>query len=515
MGPVVLLILDGWGLAPKNKANAIEFAHKPNFDYLWKHYPHTQLMAHGKYVGLPNNQVGNSEAGHMNIGGGRIIKQDSVLISEAIADGRFYKNTAINNVIEVVNKNKSRLHLMGLVSDNESPHVDLDHLYALVDLAYMRGVKDVFLHLFTDGRDSKQFATIKIINNILQRVEGQAKVVSLIGRYYSMDRGKNWDRTEKTYECLVSGKGLFFKEPHDALTHAYNQNKTDEYIEPTIIASTKAEGLETRIKNHDGVIFFNLRSDRARQLTKPFVQTDFNKKNPGSFVRKHILKNIAFCTLTDFGPDLDSIDSAFPSADIRYTLPIILSQKKQLYMAETEKYAHVTYFINGGYADKVDGEDRLHIHSDVIMSYATKPGMKVEELTQKVVSFLQKKQYDFITLNFANPDMVGHTGDFNATVKAIEAVDECLGIIYQEVLKQEGTLIVTADHGNAEKMIDLETNEIWGGHTTNPVPFMLVCNNAQKIKLRSGVLGDIAPTIYEIMKITELPSMLNKSLILK
>ncbi|KKR07044.1 MAG: 2,3-bisphosphoglycerate-independent phosphoglycerate mutase [Parcubacteria group bacterium GW2011_GWC2_39_14] len=514
MVPVVLLILDGWGIAKKNKGNAIELAHKPYFDRLWHEYPHAQLKAHGKYVGLPDDQVGNSEAGHLNIGAGRIIKQDSVLIFEAIAEGRFPKNLALNSTLQNVITNKSELHLMGLVSEEESPHSSLDHLYALVDLAYVRGVKNIHLHLFTDGRDSRQFATINIIDKIIARIDGQARLSTLIGRYYAMDRGKNWDRTEKAFRCLVQGQGLVFRSSHEALLHAYNQKKTDEYIEPSIIATDKKTVKDSRIKDNDAVIFFNLRSDRARQLTKSFVQDKFNKLNPNAFVRGPMLKNLTFCTLTDFGPDLDDIKTVFPSADIKNTLPMILKNHKQVYLAETEKYAHMTYFINGGYSEKVDSEGRLQIVSDNIMSYADRPVMKVNELTSAVKDFLKQK-YAFIAVNFANPDMVGHTGNLQSTIKAIEDVDKCLGRIADAVLKKKGVLIVTADHGNAEKMIDLETNEVWAGHTTNPVPFIIVSNKKIKKLRPDGVLGDIAPTIYDLLEIKSLPTELNNSLIKK
>jgi len=510
MAPLVLLILDGWGIAPKNKGNAIELAHKPNFDSIWHRYPHTKLKAHGQFVGLPTNQVGNSEAGHMNIGAGRIVKQDSVLISEAIADGRFQKNMALNQAIQAAINNKSDLHLMGLVSEEESPHSSLDHLYALIDLAYVRGAKNIYLHLFTDGRDSRQFATINIINKIIEKIDGQARIVSLIGRYYAMDRGKTWERTEKAYKCLVSGGGLVFADAHEALLHAYNQNKTDEYIEPTTIAKDQREIKETRIKDNDAVIFFNLRSDRARQLAKPFVQKFFNKENANAFNRGAMLKNLTFCTLTDFGPDFDNVLTAFPSGVIKNTLPMLLSPLKQVYVAETEKYAHMTYFINGGYADKVDQEERVHIQSDKIMSYADKPEMKVKEITHAVRNFIRNR-YDFIAVNFANADMVGHTGNLKATISAIEAIDKCLGELERTVLKAKGTLIVTADHGNAEKMIDLKTNEIWAGHTTNPVPFIVITERKLK-RLKEGVLGSIAPTIYDLLGLKIPAKVLNDSL---
>lgn len=497
MTPLVLLILDGWGIAPKHAGNAIELARKPNFDQLWKEFPHTQLKAHGKYVGLPASQVGNSESGHMNIGAGQKIEQDAVRISEAITDKRFQKNTALLQTIKHVKQNNSRLHLMGVVSDGESPHSCLEHLYALVDLAHTQKVKNIFLHLFTDGRDSPQFSAIKILDELFHKINGKAELASLIGRFYAMDRSKNWPRTKKAYEALTDARGDCFETYEQAVTRAYNQGATDEYVEPAILCQKK----ESRIQDNDGVIFFNLRSDRARQLTKCFVQKDFNQQNPGSFKRGTVLKNTSFCALTDFGPDLDSILTAFPSADIENTLPIILRHKKQAYIAETEKYAHMTYFINGGYADPVNGEKRKRIDSKKIKSYATKPDMRAYGLTKEVRRFLQIKKFDFVAVNLANPDMVGHTGDLKATVRAIEHCDKNILEIAKLVAKRNGTLIITADHGNAETMLDLKTNEIYPRHTTNPVPFILVNKKLQKQKLQEGILGNIAPTIYKIMDI--------------
>jgi 2,3-bisphosphoglycerate-independent phosphoglycerate mutase len=511
--PVVLLILDGWGIAQKSRGNAVEIAKRPVTRGFWKKYPHTTLKAHGQYVGLPKGLVGNSEAGHINIGAGRLIKQDSVLISDAIKDGRFEKNLAINQTVEHVIKKDSALHVMGLISDGDSPHSSLDHLYSIVDLAYVKGVKKIYLHLITDGRDSEQFVAIKIISNVMKQINGQAELVSVIGRYYAMDRGKNWDRTKKAFDCLVKAKGAIFEDSQSALLHGYNQKITDEYIEPSIIAKNKTEANKTRIKSNDGIIFFNLRSDRARQLAKTFVQPQFNKMNRYSFRRGVVLKNVKFCALTDFGPDLDSILTAFPAPDLKDTLPIVLQNFTQVYMSETEKYAHVTYFINGGYADKIDGEARIHMRSKKIKSYSTQPEMNAEEITTNVNIFLEQDKYDFVCVNFANPDMVGHSGDLKATVKAIEIVDKCVGQIAEIVLRRKGALIVTSDHGNSEKMIDLKTDEVWGGHTTNEVPFMLVCEKLKKKKLKKGSLADIAPTVYDLFGIKDVSKKINKSLI--
>lgn len=510
--PITLLVLDGWGIAPESPGNAIELARKPNFDKLWEKYPHTQLLAHGRYVGLPDNQIGNSEAGHMNIGAGRRVEQDSVLISEAIRDGRFEKNLALNQTVNFAIKNNSSLHLLGMVSEKDSPHSSLDHLYALVDMAHRKGAHKIYLQLITDGRDSPQFSALKILDEVLKNIYGKAAITSILGRFYAMDRGKNWQRIKKAYDCLTLGRGQCFRDYRDAILHAYNQNITDEYIEPTVISNKARQVKDSRIKDGDSIIFFNLRSDRARQLTKCFIQKDFNKLNPGAFRRAVALKNIVFCAFTDFGPDLGSIRTAFPSADIKNTLPMLLKDKKQVYIAETEKYAHVTYFINGGYADPVNGEERVRIPSLRVNSYAEKPEMCVYKITQKVLGFISKK-YDFVAANFANPDMVGHSGNLKATIKAIEHVDICLGRIAEAVLRQKGILIVTADHGNAEMMLDLKTDEIWSGHTTDPVPFVLVDNEHAGEKLRHGRLSDIAPTIYRLFGLKTIPKKLDSGLL--
>lgn len=515
-GPVVLLILDGWGLASANKGNAIELAKKPHFDYYWKNFPHTKLKAHGKYVGVPAGQVGNSEAGHVNIGAGRVIMDDAVQISDDIKLDKLKKNLAINQTIDHVKENKSSLHLMGLAPDGYSPHGDVNHLCALVDIAYNKGVRKIYMHLFTDGRDSPQFAAIRIMENIENCVKGHAKIASLIGRFYAMDRGKNWQRIEKAYDCLTGSSCKKYKTYSEALLHSYNQGVTDEYIEPVVVCERTQRDGHCRIKDNDGIIFFNLRSDRARQLSKCFVQEKFNQLNPGAFKRKKFAKNLVFCALTDFGPDLDSILTAYPSADLKFTIPHILNDKKQIYIAETEKYAHVTYFMNGGYADPQFGEDRLRIPSPRIKSYAQKPEMSVYKITKKVKQLVNQDKYDFYAINFANPDMVGHTGDLKKTIEAIEHVDNCLHELTSLILKKKGAIMITADHGNAEKMIDLQTNEIWAEHTTNPVPFILVDNERKGVKLRKNSikLANILATICDIFEVKDVPKIIEKSIII-
>jgi 2,3-bisphosphoglycerate-independent phosphoglycerate mutase len=513
-GPLVLLILDGWGIAPKSRGNAIELAKKPYFDKYWDKYPHTELFAHGKHVGVPANQVGNSEAGHINIGAGRMVLDDVVEISRDIDEGRFEKNLAINQTVEHVQKNNSKLHVMGLISDGQSPHASMKHLYSIIDLVHKKGIKKVYLHLFTDGRDSPPMSSLKIFKQIKNKVGVKADIVTVIGRFYAMDRNKHWERTEKAYDCLIGKKFLHFNDYEDAVIHSYNKKVTDEFIEPAVVCQSKEKCTNTRINHNDGVIFFNSRSDRARQIAKCFVQKDFNIKNKKGFIRKKILKNVAFCALTDFGPDLDHILTAYPSADLKETLPMILEHKTQLYIAETEKYAHMTYFISGGYADAVNGEDRMNIASPKVKNYASKPEMSVYKITKNVTKVINQGKYEFIAINFANPDMVGHTGNLKAVVEAIEHCDKCIKDLANAVRKKNGTLIITADHGNAERMLDEKTNEVWTSHTTNKVPFVIVNENLRGLKLqKSGTLGHIAPTIYDLYNLKNNSKILNKSLI--
>lgn len=514
--PTVLLILDGWGIAKPSPANAIEQAKKPNFDDCWKNYPHTKLQASGSFVGLPATQFGNSEAGHMNIGAGRIVDQDAVYISKEINTGRFFKNPAFTAAYKHLVKNNSDLHIMGMLSNGQSAHSDPDHLLALISWSRLKKIKNVYIHLFTDGRDSPPHSALKSVEALMRTLRNKESktarsgewIATITGRFYAMDRKKDWSRTEKAYNAMVLAKGINAKSPQEAITQSYNRGETDEFIMPYVI---KRNGKPiAKIKDNDVVIFFNLRSDRARQLAKPFVQKDFDKMNQGGFKRKKVLKNLAFVALTDFGPDLNSILTAYPSVDLLGTLPMVLGKKKQLYIAEKEKYAHVTYFFNGGYANPVAFEDRIEIPSLDIASYDLKPEMSVNELTSRVLKELDK--YNFICINFANPDMVGHTGNIKACVKAIEACDKCLGKIKKAVLEKQGTLIITSDHGNADKMLDLETGEMYTEHTDNPVPFIIVNSVNKKIKLKSGKLGDIAPTILKLFKMNKTKEMKGKAL---
>lgn len=519
--PLILIILDGWGLTGPNKGNAVFLSRTSIMDKLSKEYPFTKLCASGQCVGLPKGQVGNSEAGHMNIGAGRLVKQDAAIISESIMNGTFFKNAAFMEAIRHVKKQNSKLHIMGMLSGKSSPHSDPAHIAALVSLAKKSGIKDIFLHLFTDGRDSPQYASLKLIEDLKKQINGDGFIATIMGRFYAMDRKKKWERTERAYNALVLGEGKISESPEAAITESYNRGESDEFIEPYIMlipedgAGAKKENKAPRIDDKDSVIFFNLRSDRARQLAKVFVQKDFNEKNPGAFKRNKILTNLHFVAMTDFGPDLDSILTAYPSADLKETLPISLKELSQLYIAESEKYAHVTYFFNGGYADPVNGEDRMQIPSPDVRSYDETPAMSSDRLTEVVLENLKNKKYDFTLLNFAAPDMVGHTGNLAAGIKCCEAVDKNVGKITEVYLSAAGTIVITADHGNIEEMINLKTDEIITEHSTNLVPFVLVNNKLKnKIKLKQeGVLGDIAPTILNLLGIDKPKEMTGRSLI--
>ncbi|OIO46816.1 MAG: phosphoglycerate mutase (2,3-diphosphoglycerate-independent) [Parcubacteria group bacterium CG1_02_37_51] len=507
--PLVLAILDGWGLSKPNKGNAITLAKTPNFDRFWKEYSHTKLKASGKDVGLPRNQFGNSEAGHLNLGAGRVVKQDSLLINNAIDKGRFSKNSAFLSAIRHVKTNKSTMHLMGLLSGSESAHAERKHIFALLDLLAREKVGKICIHLFTDGRDAPQHAAINFINDLTLGFKNGEQIVSIMGRFYAMDRNKHWERTEEAYDLLTLGQGHLTTSAKEAIIQAYNRNETDEFLKPTAIAKDK-KTVET-INTNDVIIFYNLRSDRGRQLAKCFVQADFNKMNLGSFKRKKVLKNIRFVAMTDFGPDLGDILSAYPSEDIKDTLPMALKDLRQLYISESEKFAHVTYFFNGGYADHVGGESRLMIPSPNVRSYAEKPEMSIVEMTKELVKYIKTDSFDFICVNYPNPDMVGHTGNLQAGIKAVEAVDQYLAILYDEIKKKNGTLMIVADHGNIEEMIDLETGEIDTEHSANLVPLIIV--SSHKYRLITGALANVAPTILEILELPKGKLMTAKSLI--
>ncbi len=507
--PMVLVVFDGWGVAPPSQYNAIFLARTPVMDSLYAQYPNTTLEASGEAVGLLPGQDGNSEAGHMNIGAGRVVPQDVLRISKSIQDGTFFRNPAFKEAVQHVKRNHSRLHVMGVITDWHSAHANPEHLRALLDFARKEGVKEVYLHLFTDGRDTPPYAGKKFVQDLQSQLQEHERIATVMGRLY-LDRKKDWSRTNKAYHALVIGEGLQASDPVEAVEEGYQRGETDEYIMPTVICR---EGrMLPRIGDKDAVIFFNLRSDRARQLTKPFVQKRFNALNPGAFKRKRVLKDLTFVAMTDFGPDLGDTLSAFPSPDVRMTLPMVLKDLVQYYIAETEKYAHMTYFFNGGYANPVGGERRVHVESPRVHTYEAVPEMAAREITHVVLETLQYDIADFIGINYANADMLAHTGNLAATIKAVETLDSCLGKIVEAVRKRNGAVVITGDHGNAEHMYNAKTGQADTEHSNHPVPFIIVSEDCRQRKVQKGVLGDVAPTILEILEIEKPSEMTGKSL---
>ena len=511
--PTLLIILDGYGLAAPSKYNAVTLSKRPTLDRLFELYPHTQLGATGADVGLEDNKMSGSEAGHMNIGAGRIVQQDSYFITESIADGSFFTNPVLIGAVHHVRDCGSTLHVMGLMGDYDSPHSDPDHFRAVLKLAKKNGIKEVFCHLFTDGRDSYPKSAKIHLGHFqdIMREEGIGRIATLSGRFYAMDRSKNWDRLARAYDAIAFSKGEKAASPEEAIEKAYVAGLTDEYLLPTVIYDNDKP--IAKIENDDSMIFFNLRSDRARQFTKLFVACSKNCLVNDDMPEMKRVDNLYFAALTNFGPDLD-VHTVWQGHTLAGTLPMALGNLKQFYIAETEKFAHITYFLNGGYADPVNGEDRTMIPSPKIDSYARIPQMAVAKITQNLMNHLQKSDYDFYAVNFANADMVGHTGDLAATVKACSILDEQIKILSKEILRRGGNMLITADHGNAEVMFDEVSEQPNTFHTKNPVPFLLVSDRFKKQKLASaGVLGNIAPTILEILEIEKLQVMKQGSLL--
>lgn len=513
--PTVLIILDGWGMASKSKKNAIALAKTPTLEKLFEIYPSTKLGATGEAVGLEKDKMSGSESGHMNIGAGRIAYQDSYFISKSIADGSFFKNSVLLEAIKNTQKNNSQFHLMGLMGSADSPHSDPQHFRAILKLAKKSGLKEVYCHLFTDGRDSFPRSArehLVVFKKIMQE-EKIGKICTLSGRFYAMDRAKNWNRLIKAYEAIAFSQGEIVYSAEEAIEKAYKSGLSDEYLLPTIILDEENKSVKLRKK--DSLVFFNLRSDRARQFTKLFVNYNVSSPNYNEIPEVKKVEDLHFSALTNFGPDLN-IHTIWNGQTIAKTLPVALGKSKQLYLAETEKFAHITYFFNGGFSQSVNNEDRFFIPSPKIDSYAKMPQMSAVPITAYILENLRKNNYDFYAVNFANADMVGHTGDLGATVKACEILDKQIKDIVKEVLKREGNLIITADHGNAEDMLNEKTNQPNTFHTKNPVPFLLIGEKLKNIKLRKeGILGNIAPTILDILNLEKPAEMKKESLILK
>lgn len=511
--PIVLVILDGYGRGPENAANAILKAKKPNIDFIEKNYPMTNLQASGIAAGIPWGEEGNSEIGHLNLGTGRIVYQYLPRITFAIRDDSFFKNPELLNAAKHVKKNNSSFHIIGLISQG-NVHSYIDHLYALLDFAKNENVRSVFIHAFTDGRDAPPMDSLNFyekVKNKLERDYPFAKIVDIVGRHFAMDRDNKWDKTEKAYRLLTESQGEFFNDIKSAIKFDYDKNLTDEFIEPKIIESKP-------IKNNDAVVFLNFREDSARQITKAFVEEKFER-----FERKKI-ENLYFATMTRYEKGLP-IHVLFEPLNVDEPLAKLISDagKFQIHIAETEKYAHVTYFFNGGVETPFKNEKRLLIPSQHNYNFAENPAMSASEVTGHVIENIESQKYDFIVVNLANADMLGHTGDFNATVKAVEIIDEKIGQILEVVLKVNGVLMITADHGNADEELDLLTGAIHTEHSANPVPFYLVGNDFRREKSQEdveiekleigGILADVAPTILELMEIPQPPEMTGKSLL--
>ena len=504
----MLMILDGFGKNENKNGNAVALAKTPNIDELMKKYPNTELNASGLNVGLPEGQMGNSEVGHTNIGAGRIVYQELTRITKSIEDGEFFSIAEFAEAIENCKKNNSNLHILGLLSDG-GVHSHIRHLYAILELAKRKDFENVYIHCFLDGRDtpptSAEFYIAKLEEKIKEK--GVGKIASISGRFYSMDRDKRWERVKKSYDVLVNGIGNKAISPISAIESSYQKEIFDEFVEPTVI-SAGDKPLAT-ISNNDSVIFFNFRPDRAREITRSIVDPEFD----GFETKK--LKNIYFVCFTNYDTTIPNVHVAFKPTKLVNTFGEYISNKgyTQLRIAETEKYAHVTFFFNGGEEKQYKGEDRILVPSPKVETYDLKPEMSAYEVTEKVLSAIEEDKYDNIILNFANTDMVGHTGNLEAAIKAVEVIDECVGKIVNLVREKEGVLLITADHGNAEQMIDYKTGDPHTAHTTNVVPLILV--GMENVQLKPGKLADLAPTMLDIMNLEKPEEMTGESLIVR
>jgi len=505
--PVMLMILDGFGIAPKSEGNAVSLAKKTNFDRLVEKYPHSELQASGLFVGLPDGQMGNSEVGHLNIGAGRIVYQELTRITKSIADGDFFTNEALVSAMDNAKKTDGALHLMGLLSDG-GVHSHIDHLKGLLEFAKKAGVQNVYVHAFMDGRDVPPSSGKEFIEKAeaMMAEVGIGKIATVSGRYYAMDRDNRWERVELAYNAMVLGQGETANSAVEAIEKSYHDNKTDEFVLPTVIE--KDSNPVAKIKNGDSVVFFNFRQDRAREITRAI-----NDKVFDGFNRETL--DLTFVTMTQYDKTLEGVKVAFTPQTLTNTLGEYVSSKglNQLRIAETEKYAHVTFFFNGGVEKENENEDRALIPSPKVATYDLKPEMSAYEVTEELINRLDSDKYDMVILNFANPDMVGHTGVVEAAIKAIEAVDECLGKVVDKVLEKDGTVFITADHGNAETMIDFSTGNRFTAHTTQPVPFVWVANDTEGKTIKDGKLADIAPTMLNVLGLEVPAEMTGENLI--
>lgn len=505
----LLLILDGFGINENNEANAVAGAKKPNIDAIMKKYPTVKGYASGMDVGLPDGQMGNSEVGHLNMGAGRIVYQQLTSITKAILDGDFFKNAALVKAMNVCKENNSALHLFGLLSDG-GVHSHIEHLYGLLEMAKKEGLSKVYVHAFLDGRDTPPTSAKGFMEQLVAKMNeiGVGKVASISGRYYAMDRDNRWERVEQAYNAIALGKGAEAADPVKAIADSYENDKNDEFVMPTVITENgKAIG---KIKPEDSIIFFNFRPDRAREMTRVFCDPEFD-----GFERERI--GAAFTTFTQYDITMPNAEVCFLPEALTNTFGEFLAKngKTQLRIAETEKYAHVTFFFNGGEEEANEGEDRILIPSPKVATYDLQPEMSVPEVSEKLDAAIRSGKYDVIICNFANPDMVGHTGNLEAAEKAIEAVDTAVGKVIKAIEETNGYAFICADHGNAEQMVDYTNGEAFTAHTTNPVPFVLV-NYKEGVTLKEGgKLADIAPTLIEMMGMEKPAEMTGESLLVK
>ncbi|WP_297863521.1 2,3-bisphosphoglycerate-independent phosphoglycerate mutase [uncultured Acidaminococcus sp.] len=503
--PVMLMILDGWGIAPPSSTNAVTRARTPHLDYYFNRYPHSQLRCSGESVGLPEGQMGNSEVGHLSIGSGRIIYQSLTRISRAVKDGSLEKNPVLVKAMEEARDGGKKLHLLGLLS-NGGVHSHIDHLLGLLAMAQKMGVEKVCVHAFLDGRDTPPQSAAPFLEQVEKACQelGVGQIATVSGRYYAMDRDKRWERIQKVYDCMTGGEALEAPSAAEGLEAAYGAGQTDEFVVPFRIT-----GVDGTVEKGDSLIFFNFRPDRARELTHVFTDSEFS-----GFSRKEDALPVHFVSMTEYEKGLQAA-VAFPPEAIKDTLAEVVSRAglHQLHIAETEKYAHVTFFFNGGREQPFPNEDRILVPSPKVATYDLQPEMSAYLVTDKLQEALAKDVYDLVILNFANPDMVGHTGSLEAAVKALEAVDECVGSLAETVLQKGGALCITADHGNLEEMEDPVTHAPMTAHTTNPVPFLVV-GAEPGTQVEDGGLSDIAPTLLDLLELPEPEAMTGHSLLL-
>ncbi len=491
--PNMILIMDGFGLNPNTAGNAIAQANTPELDRIMSVYPHTKLQASGEPVGLPAGQMGNSEVGHLNIGGGRIVYQDLSLITNAVSDGSFFSNHALKDAMDHVKKNHSTLHLSGLLSDG-GVHSHIDHLFALLDMAKKEGVENVCVHCYLDGRDVPPRCALTYLKQLSDKLSaiGLGRIATISGRYYAMDRDNRWEREQLAYDAMTLGKGRTASGYEEAIRLAYDNEENDEFVVPTVIPD--ASGKPSVVSDGDAMIMFNFRPDRARQITRCFVDPAFS-----DFTREKTVSDLVYVCMTQYDASMPNVELAFPPEHYKNTLGEYLAAKglKQLRIAETEKYAHVTFFFNGGVEEPNEGEDRILIPSPKVATYDLQPQMSAPEITERVLREIDRDYYDVIVLNFANADMVGHTGVMDAAVRAIETLEACVPQIEKAVLARDGQILLTADHGNADVMRDKDGRTVTS-HSLNPVPLVHIANHPVRLK-DGGKLADIAPTLLHLM----------------